>query len=158
MKKNQSLLTVINPLTHEYLFLPPIPFNTYKEKIGYLSFSNVTEQNYRLFIIGCEKLLPSIKDQNEHKNLYGKTAPKKRPIHLINFAIYSSLDKEWNSFDHFENAKISHFKKWHGNCVVINYGFYFGGLQLIPCPEKNFRMMNFHQFFTLIAIQIDTNV
>lgn len=137
-EKNQSLLTIINPLTHEYLFLPPIPFNAFKEKIGYLSFSNAKERNYQLFILGCDEIEPTIEDQDEHIRKYGINAPKMRPTHIVNFAIYSSANKKWNNFDHFENTKTNHFqsKTGHGSCAVINYGFYFGGLQLVPCPKK----------------------
>jgi len=137
-EKDQSLLTIINPLTHDYMFLPPIPYNVFKKKIGYLSFSNAKDQNYRLFILGCEKIEPTVADIIEHAQKYGKKIPKKRPIYIVNFAIYSSIDKTWNHLDHFEHTKTNHFEDTggHGNCAAINYRFYFGGLQVVPCLEK----------------------
>lgn len=128
---NQSLLTIINPLTHEYLLLPPIPFNEFKEKIGYLSFSNSKEKHYQLFILGSSKLLSPCNDITGYNKIYKTYAQQKRPTYIVHLAIYSSLNKGWIFFDSFENTIIN-FPHLGGSvsCAVINYSLYFGGIKV----------------------------
>ncbi|KAG0569416.1 hypothetical protein KC19_6G088900, partial [Ceratodon purpureus] len=132
--KNQSLLTVINPLTREYLFLPPIPFNDLFDKIGYLSFSNAKERHYRLFVLGWSKI---DRDFVEKKD----ALLEKQYYHMVYLAIYDSPSKDWIYFDSFEDAKINFpYLGGRGSCAVINYGLYFGGTKVNPQGSKEIHL------------------
>ena len=131
--KNQSLLTIINPLTREYLILPPIPFNEYFEKIGYLNISNAIEGNYQLFILGSSTLKNIHNDTNNYKKVYKSL----RYIPMVYLAIYNSLKKMWSYFDSFEGTTINFpYFGGRGSCAVINYGLYFGGTRHDPHSDN----------------------
>ena len=107
---NRTILSVINPLTHELYFLPSIPSQFYRDKVGYLSVSSPFERLYQLFVLGWVT-------QNKTETLA--------------LATYNSANAKWVHFDAIPDAKRGIIGGRAG-CVMINYGLYYGGVSVRP--------------------------
>lgn len=125
--KYQTLLTIINPLTHEYFFLPPIPFHVHRQKVGYLDF---LPKYYQLFILGTSTV-DALKAEGREHGSNERVVAQNQTKYVVSLAIYSSLHQLWIYFDSFENVRVHHFGG-RGCFAVMNYGLYFGGIKMDP--------------------------
>ena len=111
---NRTILSVINPLTHELYFLPSIPSQFYRDKVGCLSVSSPFEKLYQLFVLGWVT-------QNETQTLA--------------LATYNSANAKWVHFDAIKDAKRGIGGR--AGCVMINYGLYYGGVSVRPNQDDH---------------------
>jgi hypothetical protein len=114
----RTVLSVINPLTHELYFLPSIPSQFYRDKVGYLSVSSPFERLYQLFVLGW------VTQNNKTETLA--------------LATYNSANAKWVHFDAIEDAKRGMIGGRAG-CVMINYGLYYGGVSVRPNQDDDHR-------------------
>ncbi|XP_073396658.1 uncharacterized protein [Physcomitrium patens] len=115
----QSIVCITNPLTREYLVLPPIPKRRMYGKIAKFVFSDTRRCNYHLIIAGWE------------------TQRKKgRLSDILSVVVYSSKKKSYIHANYIENARpIPYFESGRSGMAVINYGVYFGGVRVLK--KKN---------------------
>lgn len=118
--KLQSIITIVNPLTHELRILPPLRQKVYKDKAGCLSFPTAMRpHHYRLIIVAWATI--------EANNT------KQHPTEEIALAIYDSSEGGWTHFDAIDNAKSgSKLTGGRAGCAVINCGVYYGGIRIDP--------------------------
>ena len=111
---NRTILSVVNPLTHELYFLPSIPSQFYRDKVGYLSVSSPFERLYQLFVLGWVT-------QNKTETLA--------------LATYNSANAKWVHFDAIKDAKRGIGGR--SGCVMINYGLYYSGVSVQSNQDEN---------------------
>lgn len=119
-----TTLSIVNPLTHEFYFLPSIPTHLYRDKVGYLSVSSPFERLYQLFVLGWVT-------QNK--------------IETLALATYNSANAKWVHFDAIKDAKSG--ISGRTGCVMINYGLYYGGISVQPNQDDNHLTMELPSIF-----------
>jgi hypothetical protein len=111
----QSLVCVTNPLTREFILLPPILKRRVNDKIAKFVFINKERTIYNLVIVGWDYI---------EKN--GKIED------ILCVIVYSSQTQKFVHANCIEKARpIRYHECGRTGMAVINYGVYFGGLQVV---------------------------
>ena len=113
----QSLVCVANPLTREFILLPPIPKRRVHGKIAKFLFGDMERTNYHLVIAGWD----TIKKKKEYKL-----------AEILCVIVYSSQKQGFVHANYIERARPIPFHECgRSGMAIVNYGVYFGGLRVI---------------------------
>lgn len=111
----QSMVCVANPLTREFVLLPPIPKRRVHGKIAKFIFSDIQRTKYHLVIAGwdCVK-------------------KKKKLTDLLCVVVYSSEKQGFVHANSIEGARpIPYHECGRSGMAIVNFGVYFGGVRVI---------------------------
>jgi len=129
----QSIVFVANPLTKEYIILPPIPSRLMNQKIGKFIWRNKERTSYMLILIGYD-----IEVKSEYKleklekiTKYTNFDKKHKIRETIGLYVYSSQEKCYIYCDEIESRSI--FLNYTKNsCIaIIGYKIFVGGMMII---------------------------
>jgi hypothetical protein len=113
----QSMVCVANPLTREFILLPPIPKRRVHGKIAKFVFDNMERSKYHLVIAGWD----TIKRREENKL-----------VDILCVIVYSSEKQGFVHANYIERARpIPVHECGRSGMAVVNYGVYFGGQRVI---------------------------
>ena len=111
----QTLVCVTNPLTREYILLPPIPKRRIHGKIAKFVFSNLARTAYHLVIAGWDSLSQAGKIED-----------------ILCVIVYSSEKQCFVHANYMERARPIPFHECgRTGMAIINYGVYFGGIRVV---------------------------
>lgn len=115
----QSIVCVTNPITREFIVLPPIPKRRVNSKIAKFVFTDMQRSKYHLVIAGW--------DTQRKKGKLGD---------ILCVIVYSSEKQCYIHANRIENARpIPYHECGRSGMAVINYGVYFGGVRVIEMPD-----------------------
>ncbi|KAG0601560.1 hypothetical protein M758_11G121600 [Ceratodon purpureus] len=113
----QSLVCVANPLTREFILLPPIPNRRVHDKIAKFVFGDMERSKYYLVIAGWD----TIKRKKQNKL-----------VDILCVIVYSSEKQGFVHANYIEKARPIPFHECgRSGMAIINYGVYFGGQRVI---------------------------
>lgn len=113
----QSLVCVANPLTREFILLPPIPKRRVHGKIAKFVFHDMERSKYHLVIAGWD----TIKRRKENKL-----------SDILCVIVYSSEKQCFVHANYIERARAIPFHECgRSGMAIVNYGVYFGGQKVI---------------------------
>ncbi|KAG0564098.1 hypothetical protein KC19_8G082500 [Ceratodon purpureus] len=116
----QSIVCVTNPITREYIILPPIPKRRLNSKIAKFVFTDLQRSKYHLVISGW--------DTQRRRGKLGD---------ILCVIVYSSEKQCYIHANHIENARpIPYLQCGRSGMAVINYGVYFGGVRVLEMPNN----------------------
>ena len=117
----QSMVCVTNPLTREFILLPPIPNRRVHGKMAKLVFHNMARTKYHLVIAGWD-----MKKKN------------KKVEDVLCVIVYSSEKQCFVHANYIERARpIPYHECGRSGLAVINYCVYFGGMRVIERIDQN---------------------
>lgn len=111
----QSLVCVANPLTREFILLPPIPKRRVHGKIAKFVFSDMQRTKYHLVIAGWDTV-----------------KKKKKLSDLLCVIVYSSEKQCFVHANSIERARPIPFHECgRSGMAIVNFGVYFGGVRVV---------------------------
>ncbi|XP_073385158.1 uncharacterized protein [Physcomitrium patens] len=111
----QSIVCVANPLTREFVLLPPIPKRRVHGKIAKFVFSDLSRKKYHLVIAGWDTMRKK-----------GKIAD------IMCVVVYSSEKQCFVHANSIEKARpIPYHECGRSGMAVVNFGVYFGGVKIL---------------------------
>ena len=129
---NQSMIFVANPLTREYIILPPVPGRLMNKKIGKFIWRNKERSSYMLILIGWDAEIEEgskIQTNNGMKKNKFLTGNNKL-IESIGLFVYCSQERCYIYYDEIEGSPIPFWTLGSSCIAVLGYKIFVGGMKI----------------------------
>lgn len=126
-KESQSMVFITNPLTREYILLPPVPGRLMNKKSGRFIWRNKERTSYLLILVGWDA---EIDRRSQLGNTLDSTKKKNGYTERIGLFVYCSRSRCYVYYDELEGRPLP-FRQNGGSCIgIINYGIFVGAMKV----------------------------
>ncbi|KAG0574370.1 hypothetical protein KC19_VG258000 [Ceratodon purpureus] len=129
----QSIVFVANPLTKEYIFLPPLPGRLMNKKIGKFIWRNNERTSYILILIGwnAEVEIRSEFGKNDRLTKMKKLKNDKILVESIGLFVYCSKEQCYIYCDEIKGRLGPYYSVGSSSIAILDYRIFVGGMNII---------------------------
>lgn len=140
-KGYQSVVFITNPLTREYIILPPLPGRLLNKKVGKFIWRNMERTSYILILIGwdSEKDKTASKRSKHELTMTNRNMalPTRRFGEKIGVFVYCSEVRCYVYCDEIEGRPTPYRLMGSSGIGVIGYGIFVGGMKVTPKSTRS---------------------